>query len=190
MKYGKNTCRVNQDRIFGHSKVVNKRAIHNFDEESNLQDRVKTHHGLSKVVDKLNGSVAYDAPRVGSTTLSGHFKLQNDPRLNTITESNILFCGSKLETNWAFGMVLFNGSNVSVVKKNLISSSSSHFLEKRFGSFFKLATYVNLIHVVLSLIIYSLFLTSYFASEKKMVEKISNSRFLGPSLTRSWFLPY
>ena len=88
MRYGENTCRVSEDRIYGKSKAVNKRAIRKFDEDSYNQDRVKTYHHLAKLVQKLSGQISYDSPSQKmplNHRIGGSFKLRNDPKQNTIT---------------------------------------------------------------------------------------------------------
>lgn len=45
---------------------------------------------------------------------SGNFKLSNDPKVMKITNENMIFCGSRLYTNWVIGFVLFNGVNTKI----------------------------------------------------------------------------
>jgi len=169
MKYGENTCRVNEDRIYGRPNIVNKRSIRKFDEETSEQDRVKSYEHIPKLVEQLTGQIEYGPPIEGVMHIKGSFKLRNDPRISPMNYNNILFSGSKLATNWAFGMVLFNGKTSSIIRKNRLAQCIKRGHAKKYGSFFGLSNRINAVFVVLSFIFGFAFLSYYSLSKKNMV---------------------
>jgi magnesium-transporting ATPase (P-type) len=52
-----------------------------------------------KIIKKLVGHIEYDFPSP-EAEFGGSFKIKNDPKVSRITKDNILFCGTKLYTNW------------------------------------------------------------------------------------------
>lgn len=52
-----------------------------------------------KIIKKLVGHIEYDSPSPDAE-FGGSFKIKNDPKVSRITKDNILFCGTKLYTNW------------------------------------------------------------------------------------------
>ena len=52
-----------------------------------------------KLIKKLVGHIEYDGPSP-EAEFGGSFKIKNDPKISRITKDNVLFCGTKLYTNW------------------------------------------------------------------------------------------
>jgi magnesium-transporting ATPase (P-type) len=120
-RYNDNILKTNERRIKGENRIRIKRAVRNLELRNRSTPQNNSDY-LTRLVQKLNGLIEYDPPSASDKSFSGVFKLKNDPIVTTMTEDNILFCGSKLYSKEVVGMVLYNGDNTKVLQKNYNSS--------------------------------------------------------------------
>ena len=143
-----------ENRLFGIENFVHKNSIKNFSQDKQVKERNTSAESTIKLIPRLNLPVTYAAPE-SSAINNNHFgtnKLQNDPKTHPIRQKNIMFCGSKLVSNWVFGIVLYNGSNSHVFYKHQELFSLKNRISKKSGQFLKIGNFMILISLLCSLI--------------------------------------
>ena len=120
------TLLTDERKITGRNKISVKNAIRNLTDQNigNQNTLELTSSGfLERFCKKMCGMIEYDAPGVSSTEISGSFKLKNDPKVSRFGNNNIMYCGSKLNSEAMIGMVLLTGKNTKIFKQNVMTDS-------------------------------------------------------------------
>ena len=125
---------TNEGKITGRSRVIIKTAAKNMSDlriryKPNINESTK----LREFMSKMNGVIEYEPPSIGKSTVTGTIKLKNDPKVTLFDNMNIVFFGSKLHSEWVIGMVLYNGRNTKILKKNIDYEGWRNSLERRDG---------------------------------------------------------
>ena len=81
-----------------------------------------------------------------------------------------------MATNWAFGMVMFNGETTTIIRRNRISWSLLDGLKKKKGSFFWYANSISVVQVALTIVATIASLNYFFFHEKNMVQILTKNR--------------
>lgn len=124
-RYSEKIAYTNENKITGKSRVVIKNSVKNMNDLRITFDKDKTEdEKLKEVMMSMNGFVEYDPPNMNKYKVKGIMKLKNDPKVTLFDNSNVMFSGSKLHSEWLIGMVLYNGKNAKILNKNLKASGS------------------------------------------------------------------
>lgn len=123
-RYSDKIAYTNEAKITGKSRVVIKNSVKNMNDLRITLDKNKTEDNhLKDLMVTMNGFIEYDPPNMNKYKVKGIMKLKNDPKVTLFNNSNVMFSGSKLHSEWLIGMVLYNGKNARVLNKNLQPSS-------------------------------------------------------------------
>ena len=143
-----------ENRLFGIENFVHKSSIKNFSQDKQVKERNTSAESTINLIPRLSMQLNYAAPEASDITNSyfGTYKLQNDPKMNPIRKKHIMFCGSKLASNWVFGIVLYNGCNSHVFYKHQNMFSLRNRISKKSGRFLRIGNFMILISLLSSFI--------------------------------------
>jgi magnesium-transporting ATPase (P-type) len=170
---------TNESKISGKSRIkvkiavkVVKDALHR--EKGAALDQEK----LEELMKSMNGYIEYDPPCANLYRAKGVVKFKNDPKANVFTNNNVMFFGSKLHSEWAIGMVIYNGKNVQILKKNFkigeidsMRVKGGHFFNKMLNNL--TLWMIGVAVVMASLLILMLYMDSISLSTVVLVESVT-----------------
>jgi len=97
LRHGENIFHTNERRIDGQNIFYTKRTVRNL---LNFQKRrIGSREALEKIQTVLSGYIEYEAPSP-EIRFSGIFKLNNDPKVSSFCQKNVIFAGTKLCSPW------------------------------------------------------------------------------------------
>jgi magnesium-transporting ATPase (P-type) len=156
-RYNDRIIFANEAKLTGKTKIKIKVAIKGIRETS---QRINSESGsedeLKNLIKALNGYIEYNPPDANMYVIKGHMKFKHDPKMHIFSNNNIMFFGSKLNSEWVIGMVLYTGKNVQSLKKNFKPSDltsiyikGEQFLKRRLNT---LTAWVFLASIIIAVL--------------------------------------
>jgi magnesium-transporting ATPase (P-type) len=177
-RYAEKIIYANESKITGKSRIKVKiavKAIREIFHRTKSDSVEEATDNLKTLMQSMNGYIEYDPPTANLYTVKGLIKFKNDPKVNLFSNNNVMFFGSKLHSEWMIGMVLYNGKNVQILRKNFkindrdtMKVKKGHFLFKKLN---QLTVWVFGTSIVLAILLIStLYMSNHTISHVILIE--------------------